>query len=253
MNLTLNCAPNFRDLAATAGQGRLRTGLIYRSDVVLRPSDEEAEALRALGVRLVFDLRSALEAEAAPNVFWRGHGIEVLEFNIGSDVRAKGSFWEVLKDDHSPEAVHALLSRIYRSIPMATAPALSSLFKRLAQGDAPLVIHCSAGKDRTGFVSAMLLSALGADREEIRADYLASQGRSNPKRLAHARALLAEAVGGDVDEKAMELFTGVHADFLDASFSWIDRKFGDTDGFLREVVGLDEATRGRVRELCMPA
>ncbi|MDP3660992.1 tyrosine-protein phosphatase [Phenylobacterium sp.] len=252
-DLRLACAPNFRDLAAQVHDLPMRRGMVYRSDMVFAPSENEAECLHALGVRVVFDLRSAAESAASPNAFWRDHGVEVLDFDIGSDVRAKGSVWDVLKDDASAAAIHALLSRIYQSIPAASAPALRSLFERIAAGDAPVMIHCSAGKDRTGFVSAMLLSALGASRETIEADYLASGGRTTPERLAYAHAMVSEVAGGPLEDDASALLTGVHLDFLDNAFGWIERKFGTTQAFLEQVAGLDEERRRQVRSRLIEA
>jgi protein-tyrosine phosphatase len=248
---TFSCAPNFRDLADTSGELPLRSGLVYRSDMVLRPDEAEAEMLRRLGVRIVFDLRGANEAAAAPNTFWVDHQVEVLQFDIGADLLLKGSLLDMLKDEPSVQMMRVLVDRIYRSIPIAAAGALRTLFDRLAAGEAPVVIHCVAGKDRTGFVCAMLLAALGAPRDVIHADYLASRGRMTPERIAHIRETVSRAAGRDVDTSTIAPLIGVEKDFLDASFDRIDEEYGGVDAFLEQTIGLDEDKRLRVRKMLL--
>ena len=242
-------APNFRDLGGIpAAQGRpIRSGRLYRSEAIANLDADEAAALARLGIGLVFDLRSAAEAQAVPNHYWTAQGAEVLAFDIGADVKAKGSFWNRLQDDARPETVSLLLQSVYRSIPMAVAPALRTLFDRLAQGAPPLLIHCSAGKDRTGVTVALLLHALGASDAAILDDYLETTARISESTLAHARRQFSEIAGAPISEDSLAMLAGVRGEFLAQSFSYIERKFGGADAFLAEHAGLDDRKREAMR------
>ncbi|MBY8824322.1 tyrosine-protein phosphatase [Sphingomonas colocasiae] len=248
--LRLACAPNFRDLGGlpTMDGGQVRPGRLFRSDFVHRPDGDDLAALEGCGIGLVLDLRSASEVTSHPNHYWHARDVEVLTFDIGTDVRAKGSFWDVLREDASPPRVEALIHSIYRSIPIAVAPALTTLFDRLSRPDAlGVLLHCTAGKDRTGVAVALLLHALGVTREAIVADYLETCERLTDRVLARARKTMTEVAGKPLEEASLRYLTHVEAAFLDQSWSRLDRKYGGADAFLETEAGLDEARRAALR------
>ncbi|MDO8706077.1 MAG: tyrosine-protein phosphatase [Sulfuricaulis sp.] len=254
-SVLLSGAPNFRDLGGVRTQdGRwIRGGHVFRSEALTALHEDDAGALATCGIRLVLDLRSAAESAAHPGLHWRSAGTEVLSFDIGTDVRAKGSFWSRLEDDASPAGVQALMLQIYRSLPLATLPALRTLFQRLASGASPLLIHCTAGKDRTGFVIAMLLHALGVPRSLILEDYLESERRIGDGARADAAQLLAEVSGQPAHDDSVALISGVRADYLAQSFAYIERKFGSVDAFLHSEAGLEKSQQHRIREYLLSA
>jgi protein-tyrosine phosphatase len=246
--IELACASNFRDLGGlpTEDGRRTRPGRLFRSDLIVGPVGSDAALIEALGIALVMDLRSASERAAAPNAYWRTAGTELVEFDIGTDVRAKGSFWERLRDDASPEACVALIHAIYRSIPTATAPALRVLLQRLPEAG-PVLLHCAAGKDRTGFVVAMALHALGVTREAILADYLASAVSVQNQGIARIQTTFAQIIGTPLQEESAALLASVRADYLDQSFARLERSYGGADAYLREEIGLSEERRATLR------
>ena len=249
----LSCAPGFRDLGGTplTNGRRLSVGRLFRSDMIVAPDADDLAALDACDIGLVVDLRSATEIRNSPNEFWIERGIEVLGFNVGTDVRAKGAFWERLREDASPSAVHALMLSVYRSIPLAVAPALRVTIERLAAGCPAVLLNCAAGKDRTGVAVALLLHALGATKDSIMADYLATADRVTNEALARTRTVFAGIAGKPIAEASVDMLSGVRPEFLEASYSALDRRFGGIDAFLAEHVGLDDAGRQRLRHaLC---
>jgi protein-tyrosine phosphatase len=245
----LACAPNFRDLGGLpAGDGmRVRSGRLFRSDLVFRPNETEAAALAASGIGLVIDLRSRSETETSPNQFWADRGVEIRAFDIGTDVRARGSFWDRLAEDASESAVAALMATIYRSIPNAVGPALASLFDSLAQGAPPALIHCAAGKDRTGVVVALLLHALGVPDAAIMVDYMETAARVTPRTRERARKTFTKIAGGVMDDASLEMLVSVRGDFLGHAYAYIDRKYGGIDAYLTAFAGLDADKRAAMR------
>jgi protein-tyrosine phosphatase len=239
---SLLCAPNFRDIGGLrAGGGRrVARGLVFRSEAVLAPSAEDAQYLDGHGVRLVADLRGVREREAAPNHWWRGRGVALLEMDISADIRGT-AHWQAMRDDPGEAGAVALMRLTYRALPRATASHMEILFGRIAQGDLPVAVHCTAGKDRTGVVIALLLTALGVPRDEIYADYLKSGACLNPRVVEATRGIMEHGLGGQVDEAALHAVCGVRAEYLDASFAAIEEDYGSAARYLSEAAGLTEA------------
>lgn len=249
--LRIACAPNFRDLGGlpTIDGGRIRPRRLFRSDLILRPESDDLETLDRCGIGLVLDLRSAAEIASHPNRYWFSRDVEVLTFDIGTDVRAKGSFWEILREDSSPGRVEALIHSIYRSIPDAVAPALAALFDRLSRDEAPgVLLHCTAGKDRTGVAVALLLHALGVTRDAILADYLETCARVTDAVVAGARKTMADVAGRPLEDDSLRYLTHVEPAYLDQSWSRLDRKYGGADAFLEAQTGLDPMRRASLRK-----
>lgn len=250
-DLRLACAPNFRDVGGlpTLVGGQVRHGRIFRSDMVHRPDDADIALLERSGIGLVFDLRSAAEVASHPNRYWQSRGVEVITFDIGTDVRAKGSFWETLREDSRPERMETLIHSIYRSIPQALASALTMVFDRLARDETPpVLLHCTAGKDRTGVAIALLLHALGVTREAIVEDYLETSARVTEHVVARARRTMAEVAGRALEDASLRYLTHVETAFLDQTWSRLDHKFGGVDAFLETQTGLDPAKRAALRK-----
>ena len=234
-------APNFRDFGgqATRDGRRVRTGLLYRSEAIIEPADPDAALLASIGMALVCDLRGSSERNHLPNAWWTAAETECIELDILGRLRGKTRLWETLRADPSASAARAMMLGIYRELPHAAAPHLSRIFARLADGDLPVLIHCTAGKDRTGFVCAMILSALGVETDAIMADYLATNDRiSNRVRAATAR-FAGENLCRDVPGHALDTLVSVAPEYLAASLEAIDESFGSAGSYLEHEVGLD--------------
>ncbi len=247
--MELTSAPNFRDLGgARAADGRaVRMGFIYRSAALLEPTGGDVDVLAEAGIVLVCDLRSARERDHAPNLWWQARNTETIDLDILSDIRGTDDFWAILRHDPSVTGGRAIMDRIYRALPAAAAPHLGTIFARIAAGDVPMLIHCTAGKDRTGFLSAIILQVLGVPYEAIVADYLASVGRANEQVTNATRRLILENAGPSVSEQAIEALIGVDRAYLDASFTAITTEYGSIDDYVRNAIGLDAAQCAAVR------
>jgi len=136
-----------------------------------------------------------------------------------------------------------LMVRTYELLPAALAPRLGELFAALLSGEVPTLVHCSAGKDRTGFVTAMILTALGVRHEAVLQDYLHAAA---PAQLVRNRARTAQimeiVLGRPLAPAAVDALSGVEPQFLEASFTAIARDHGSVDAYL-ERGGIDSAAR----------
>lgn len=213
---------------------------------MLDPAPDEAAQIRQCGIRLVFDLRSAAETMRAPNRFWTSEGTENHNLDLLAGFARDHNPWAVLRDNPTRAGSDALMHALYAGMPRAALGHLPRLFDGIAQGGLPVLIHCTAGKDRTGFMVAMVLAALDIEPEAIEADYMASAGRKTAVAREATRQLARSYVGGEVDDDAIDGLMGVSPSYLAASFAAIDAEFGGINAYLA-TLGLDRKKREALR------
>jgi protein-tyrosine phosphatase len=246
----LSTVANFRPIGPSRNVQGLRAGL-YRSAAFDRLGDDDAGRLQALGVGLCVDLRGPSEKQRAPNRWPSDWQPRVLELEILSDIRSLGpEFVHILVERPDREGAMELMHALYRKLPAASAAALCTLLNALTEPpEAPaVVIHCTAGKDRTGFVAAVLSTVLGLTQERIVADYLLSNAPGNQV-LADARVLgLLEALLGMTPNPGIiEALGAADASYLATAMDQMRHDYGSIEGYL-EQAGLDGAMRQRLQK-----
>lgn len=258
--MKLTAAPTFRDLGGVAvcDGRRVRRGVVYRAGHLLEPSDVELRFVRELRLRRVFDLRSAAERNRQPSN-WLGAVDDAplpreVHADVNADVRAgKAALFHLLEADCSVGGARQMMLQTYRSFPHAFAGQLRPLFDALLEArSVPLLVHCTAGKDRTGFACAMLLHALGASEAAIFEEYLRTGDVLVASPLA---ASLGEILGGylgrPLEPAAIAVIMGVHEEFLATALDAVRAEYGSLDAYLEQVAGMDAARRGRLREVLL--
>jgi protein-tyrosine phosphatase len=255
----LQSAPNFRDIGGypTADGAIVAKGKIYRSQVVAAPTEADHETLRRIGVRYVCDLRGARERANTPSRWPEGVAPVERNLDIGVDVRAGAErLLALLIEDPTAAGVRRMMTLNYSLLPQAFADGRLKLFlDDLLDGDNfPAVIHCTAGKDRTGFVCAMVLTALGVPEDSVIDDYMLTERFIDFDTMMTNSAHYLKAITGDrisPDDAMLRMLCGVSPDYLAASFAVIEEQYGSVDGYLEETAGLDAAKRERLRELML--
>lgn len=248
-------AGNFRTLGGllTRDGRRLRTHFLMRSDRLAHLTPEGWEQLAGTGLTTICDLRSAVECAEHPNRVPAILGIEEVACEVDNDLRGNRTLREMLIAQPSAAGGEALMIEIYKRLPQQMAPALGRIADRLLGGGAPLLIHCTAGKDRTGFAVAMLLHALGVSQDDIERDYLASSGWLHARfhRESMTTGWLAKTVPADALDGVCEALLGVRTAYLRASYDAITRDFGSVERYFDVAVGFDAAKRERLRDLAL--
>ena len=251
----LHSVPNFRDMGGYPSRdGRIvRTGQLFRSGILAELSDDDLATLRALGVRTVCDLRSQGERERYTTA-WHEHGTpELLSFDLNVDIRGREpEILRLLRTDPSPEGARAGMTANYREMPEAMAPYLATLFERLLDPDAvPMLLHCHAGKDRTGFVCALVLLALDVSPDDVLHDYMLTGTRHDLSAVAESlTTIFAQYVPGTpLTPTIMRPIADVQPEYLHAALAEIDTRYGSLDRYLSNQGGLDAAGRTRLRDL----
>jgi protein-tyrosine phosphatase len=165
-NLGFSATYNFRDVGGYAGlDGRpVRWRRLFRSDALHRLGDADAEAFAALGIRTVIDLRRPFEIEKYGRVAER-YGLEYRNPVL------KHVDWAELERPDDAVRERWLADRYLNFLEDGQEALLASLQVIADPASAPVVVHCMAGKDRTGTVCALTLSLLGVSDQDIAADY----------------------------------------------------------------------------------
>jgi protein-tyrosine phosphatase len=241
----LEQATAFRDiggLVTTEGL-QVRMGRVFRSDALAALSVRDQERLLALGIRAICDLRSDGERARHPNRLPDGLACDHLHLDIVTDVRAGDArMFDALRRRPDADGAQEMMLSLYRAMPQAFMPHFGVLLRRIGAGPLPLVIHCTAGKDRTGFAVAMLLSLLGVARQDIFGEYLLTgQHGAKPERLAYLHDLLTLQLGHPPREGVVEPLLRAQALYLEAAFDTVDATYGSPTQYLREACGLTAA------------
>ncbi|MEI3844557.1 MULTISPECIES: tyrosine-protein phosphatase [unclassified Microbacterium] len=241
----LTGAQNFRDVAGTAttysleGGTRLADGVVYRSNALDRLTDEDMERIADLDVRTVIDLRSDEEIEGHEDVL--PQGVEWVHVDVmGRGDTAVNPLRQF--DVDTPEAAaQALASANVAFVEDANQrEAFRDAIRVIAEADGAVLFHCTAGKDRAGWLSAVLQLAAGVDEADVTADYLASN-EYNAAWMAETGASLAEQYGEDMGATYAVLL-GVQEEFLAAGLEAMTAQYGGIEGYLRDGLGLDAGT-----------
>lgn len=261
----LHGAWNFRDVADTTGT--LRPGRLFRSSELSRLQDAGRDALRRLGVTDVADLRSPREVERrGPGLVPAGVDIHLLPFpDLAADHAPSGgqaphedAFRRLLTENADDQSTSELAARFmideYRRFPTlgGSRRAVHRVVTLLAAGR-PVLAHCFAGKDRTGFVIAVVLEALGVDRDAVLADYLRSN-TAVPSLRARILEIVQQRPEAEITPEVLT-FTearlsdevlGVRAEYLAAAWEVIDQNYGSLTGYLHSA-GVTAADLDRLR------
>lgn len=250
--LALEGGCNFRDIGgyATSDGRTVRWGHVFRGGVLSYFTDTDRQSLLPLGVRAICDLRRTEERHKEPTR-WPGEPIEALYFDDGVSAPSEREFEQAAP---TVDGMRQAMINTYRTFPMWMQSRLRGLFSCLEQGRTPLVIHCSAGKDRTGVAIAVLLSALGVPREIVVEDYLLTNHAGDFEAFVTARQQSQLGVGSKANpllslprDVRAQLFLA-DAEYIEAAFDRIDQEYGGMGAYLTDVVGVDAATLVRIRD-----
>ena len=237
-SLHLTGASKFRDLGGyRAADGRVvRWRRLFRSDHLAALTAGDTQVLEALGVTRAVDFRGGSERAAAayqlPGVVQYPLPIEPTVVQGMQSILAAG---ELLTAQRTVE----LMCLTYRNFVRHNAPRFADLFAQLLRSDEPLVFHCTAGKDRTGYAAALILLALGVPRSAVMHDYL----------LTNDCYRMPAASDPRIAPEVLNVLWRVQSEFLDAALQTVDEDFGGLDAYLAKQLGVGVAAREQLRRL----
>jgi protein-tyrosine phosphatase len=231
---------NFRDLGGyhTADGGTTRWGLVYRADALHKLTAPDLVQFHELGVATVFDLRGDVERTEFPG--------PVDSVHVPIIGRAADAPPPVLVEEAAMEAGHGMLRDMYVGALEHSATKIGSILADLADPERlPAVFHCHGGKDRTGVVAAVLLLALGVDRETVLDDYEATR---RYRTVADQQDSLANMLAAGVSPEAAAGVLGTPRWAMAAAVDAIDEVHGGIDAYLAGPAGVDAAVVAALRD-----
>ncbi|WP_374469116.1 tyrosine-protein phosphatase [Phenylobacterium sp.] len=242
---------NFRDFGDyAAGTRRLRRGRLYRSAHQARATDADLERLAAMGIAVIVDLRRRNERDRDPSRRWQGFAAQVVENDIGHD--GSDPWHDFLKrSDLSEGAFHAYMMDYYRAAPHEArhVDLYRRYFQAVAETEGPILVHCAAGKDRTGIICALTHHLAGVHDDDIVDDYLLT---NDPQRIALRtpvfQQMIQDETGRRPTEGAVRVAMSVAPEYLETAFAVMRERHGSLDGYLDEVLGLDAGLRERIHD-----
>ena len=232
---------NFRSFGGYTGRDGavLREGL-FRSGHFSKATDADRKHLIDLDITHVADLRRPQERDREPSNWSEDSGVRVLESDIAGHKEAPHLAF-LREGDHSMAGIRNFMMATYRRLPFE--PGNQTVFaaglRALGEDDTGgFVIHCAAGKDRTGIFCALAQSLVGVNRDAINEDYLLTNTAVDYDVLIPEVARVIETnYGRVIPTEEMRLFLGVDADYLDQAFD----AMGDTRTYIRDALGLSDA------------
>jgi protein-tyrosine phosphatase len=244
-HLRLQGVHNFRDYGdyPTRGGGRLARGQLWRSAGHHMATDADLETIAELDLAVVVDLRTPTERAAAPSRRPERFRAKV----VAGEHEAEDTWIAFLKrTEFTPAEIRAYMVEYNRKAPFEPRhlDVFTRYFRHLAEADGPILVHCAAGKDRTGLIVALTHDMLGVAEDDIIADYLLT----NDPAVLEARGPivaghLAEHLGRAPSEEAVRVAMGVEAEYLATALATIRERHGSTEAYLRDALGVDAPMR----------
>lgn len=259
--LALAGVHNFRDYGgyATAGGGRLRSGLLFRSGQHLDATPDDLAAVEALGVMTVVDLRGDTERRLYPCRRSPGFAGDVLF--IPGETTGGGAAPHIEAAAATPATATAEDARrrmiaSYALMPFrpVLAGSIGLYFQALARGEGASLVHCLAGKDRTGLTVALLHALMGVHADDIMADYMLTNTAGDVERRIEAGARMVRAhAAAPMDDAAVRVVMSVEPVYLDTAFAAIREQHGSIEVYAEAVCGVTPDLRAAMATRLMTA
>ena len=248
--LPLQGPDNFRDLGgyATAEGQRVRWGRLYRSNDLSGLTRDDLEYLSRIGLKLVCDFRSDRERQEKPNRAIEPGRPLSLDLPVDAEGVDPSALQQMIRTGGiAALGTEKLMRNAYRSFVSDHSARWALMLRRLAQRQAlPALLHCTAGKDRTGFAAALVLLVLGVPEETVFEDYLmTNRYRADFQRFVLRWVPLYSFFRTDPDDLLPLL--EARREYLQASFDAIDELHGDLDTYLADELGVTPGIRAALR------
>lgn len=258
--LPLEGGSNFRDLGGykTKDGKTVVRGQLFRSGAMSGLTEADMEYLDQFHFKTVVDMRSRDEIQLIPNHWAKTHNIAYVSYDYGFSNIAAGAS---IKSGTAPGEEFSM-GNLYKNFPVILKPQLSLYFQQLLDHGTPLVVNCSAGQDRTGTASALLLIALGVPRETVVEDYLLSTDYRNPAN--EMKGIVLDSAGDDNGFAKMmlrykkeggraarpEILKSADGTaYIDYLFAALDAEYGSVENYLDKELDVDAQGIARLRSL----
>ncbi len=259
--LPLEGGRNFRDLGGyvTADGQQVRWGKLFRTGSMNGLTERDYQLLDSFDVATIVDFRTADERHSEPTN-WQVDNAQLLSWDYDMDMGANGTFTDVFRQPElSAEKVEAAMAKMYPGILESQKPAYSAMFERLIESDDALVFNCTAGKDRTGIAAALILTALGVDRDTVFNDFMLSDtyyqqhptdftARAHDEAEMDPKQQAMMAMFKRIPADVLQPVLGVRESFIQAAFDSMEQQSGSVLGYIQQELGVDDQELQQLRK-----
>lgn len=241
---------NLRDYGgyAVVGGGRVRHGVLFRSGQHMEATDADLALVQGLDIRTVVDLRGTSERSGFPCRRHAKFAAQVIAYDgeTSNSPPHEGGGGRVVM---TPEKARERMLAVYTRMPVN--PAMIWIFRQyfnaLDANDGGSLVHCFAGKDRTGIAASLLLHVLGVHRDDIVAEFLLTNAAPTRAILERQSLPRMEAHYGAIAPEALHNLMGVLPEYIETYIAEVTRDHGSLDAYLAGILGVDEARKQRLR------
>lgn len=241
---------NLRDYGgwSVAGGGRVKTGLLWRSGQHMEATEDDLETFQRLGVNTIIDLRGVSERAKFPCRRHPGFSAEIIAHpgETSSSPPHEGGGGAVTM---TAQLAYDRMIAVYTRMPVN--PAMIAMFTRYFEAldtrDGGSLVHCFAGKDRTGIAASLLLHALGVHRDDTVAEFLRTNDAPTKHILERQSLPRMREVYDGIEDEAIENLMDVRPEYIATYFREVERDHGSIDTYLVQTLGVDEARKARLR------
>jgi len=244
---------NFRDFGGweTADGGKIARGKLFRSASFHDATEADIEKLNGMSLSFLVDLRRPEERAHEPSK-WQSESCRMIfkDEGKGGGTDLPPHLVALMRSDLTPQATRDYMLSLYREIPFdkRLIGLYRDWFAELGAGGAG-VVHCAAGKDRTGIICALTLTALGVSEDAVLADYeFTNQAVDLEQRMPRIQARMEERLGRKLDSASLRPMLSVDADYLREAMKVIDAKYGSALNYVEQELGVDAAAREKLRD-----
>jgi len=232
--LPLRGTLNTRDLGGldVVGGGRTRFGVLLRSDVPMELTEDDLRLLHGLPLTTVIDLRQAYELERDPSRLSAIPRLHVHNVEVWGHIEGTGD----------EPADRFDITAFYIAALDHAGPGFARAVRILADAEGAALFHCTAGKDRTGLLAALVLESVGVARDTVIADFALTHDRIGPLR----ERLLLDAERRGIPRSDFVRLLGATPDLIGPALRHLDARYGGAEAYLRRA-GVDDATLERLR------
>lgn len=235
---------NFRDIGGfkTLSGRTMKTGILFRSDELSRLSLKDLERINQLNIKSICDLRTPHEQRSKPSRIRIEQGIEVINISIHdkSQEFTRLEFFKFLVSKSSTIDFEKIMRDLYYNMAFVSHEQINKVITLLSeQNNVPALIHCTGGKDRTGFISAVIQLLVGVPYQTVLNDYLLSNDLIAP-RMKKVEKFIRWMSLFQVSPDRIKPMLEVRREYLDDIYNDIMKNYGGIEDYLCQVCHIEQ-------------